>query len=130
MAAALPTTSEPSVKLPQTAEVPQSISEAIDYDDETSPTAFARRVGATTLQDLLEVSAVYMDIVEGKSRFSRRDVMQALHQIDSDSDYSQEARLKSFRKLLTTGSLVRVDDGLFTVSQATRFGYESQLQAS
>lgn len=130
VAAALPTTSEPSVKLPQTAEVPQSISEAIDYDDETSPTAFARRVGATTLQDLLEVSAVYMDIVEGKSRFSRRDVMQALHQIDSDSDYSQEARLKSFRKLLTTGSLVRVDDGLFTVSQATRFGYESQLQAS
>ena len=56
--------------------------------------------------------------------------MQALHQIDADKDYTQEARLKSFRKLLTTGSLVRVDDGMFTVSQATRYGYESQLQAS
>lgn len=70
-----------------------------------------------------------MDVVEGKSRFSRRDVMQALNQIGADNDYTQEARLKSFRKLLTTGSLVRVDDGLFTVSQSTRFGYETRLQA-
>ena len=130
VAAAMPAVDEPLI--PSRKEVVErpSISEAIDYDDETSPTAFARRVGANTLQDLLEASAVYMDIVEGKSRFSRRDVMQALHQIDADKDYTQEARLKSFRKLLTTGSLVRVDDGMFTVSQATRYGYESQLQAS
>jgi hypothetical protein len=70
-----------------------------------------------------------MDTVEGKSRFSRRDVMQTLNTIGADKDYTQEARLKSFRKLLTTGSLVRVDNGMFTVSQATRFGYETQLQA-
>ncbi len=130
VAAAMPDVDEPLIPTKQVAFDPPSISEAIDYDDETSPTAFARRVGANTLQDLLEASAVYMDIVEGKSRFSRRDVMQALHQIDADKDYTQEARLKSFRKLLTTGSLVRVDDGMFTVSQATRYGYESQLQAS
>lgn len=130
VAAAMPATDEPLIAYPKEAPAQRSISEAIDYNDETSPTALARRVGATTLQDLLEVSAVYMALVEGKSRFSRRDVMQALHQIDADSDYTQEARLKSFRKLLTTGSLVRVDDGMFTVSQATRYGYEAQLQAS
>lgn len=129
VAAAMPTADEPTVIYPAVKSPPESISEAIDYDDETSPTAFARRVGANSLQDLLEASAVYMDVVEGKSRFSRRDVMQALNQIGADNDYTQEARLKSFRKLLTTGSLVRVDDGLFTVSQATRFGYETRMQA-
>ncbi len=129
VAAAMPPTDAPGNDHPSSKQPPDSISEAIDYDDETSPTAFARRVGATSLQDLLEASAVYMDVVEGKSRFSRRDVMQALNQIGSENDYTQEARLKSFRKLLTTGSLVRVDDGMFTVSQSTRFGYETRLQA-
>lgn len=127
--AALPTADDATVSFPAKQSQPESISEAIDYDDETSPTAFARRVGANSLQDLLEASAVYMDVVEGKSRFSRRDVMQALNQIGAENDYTQEARLKSFRKLLTTGSLVRVDDGMFTLSQATRFGYETRMQA-
>ena len=131
VAAAMPASEEPEVSFgaAKSDAQPDSISEAIDYDDETSPTVFARRVGAKTLQDLLEASAVYMDTVEGKSRFSRRDVMQTLNTIGADKDYTQEARLKSFRKLLTTGSLVRVDNGMFTVSQATRFGYETQLQA-
>lgn len=129
VAAAMPAPDEPTISYPAAKLQPETISEAIDYDDETSPTAFARRVGANSLQDLLEASAVYMDVVEGKSRFSRRDVMQALNQIGTDNDYTQEARLKSFRKLLTTGSLVRVDDGMFTVSQSTRFGYETRLQA-
>lgn len=129
VAAAMPPAAETTISYPAAKLPPESISEAIDYDDETSPTAFARRVGANSLQDLLEASAVYMDVVEGKSRFSRRDVMQALNQIGSENDYTQEARLKSFRKLLTTGSLVRVDDGMFTVSQSTRFGYETRLQA-
>ena len=129
VAAAMPAADDQVVQYSQNMRQPESISEAIDYDDESSPTHFARRVGATTLQDLLEASAVYMDLVEGKSRFSRRDVMQAFNQIGADKDYSQEARLKSFRKLLTSGSLVKVDDGMFTVSQATRFGYETQLQA-
>lgn len=131
VAAAMPASEEPEVSFgaAKSDAQPDSTSEAIDYDDETSPTVFARRVGAKTLQDLLEASAVYMDTVEGKSRFSRRDVMQTLNTIGADKDYTQEARLKSFRKLLTTGSLVRVDDGMFTVSQATRFGYETQLQA-
>lgn len=130
VAAAMPASEEPEVSFgaAKSDAQPDSISEAIDYDDETSPTVFARRVGAKTLQDLLEASAVYMDTVEGKSRFSRRDVMQTLNTIGADKDYTQEARLKSFRKLLTTGSLVRLDDGMFTVSQATRFGYETQLQ--
>lgn len=129
VAAAMPPAEESTVSYPAVKSQPESISEAIDYDDETSPTAFARRVGANSLHDLLEASAVYMNVVEGKSRFSRRDVMQALNQIGADNDYTQEARLKSFRKLLTTGSLVRVDDGMFTVSQATRFGYETRMQA-
>lgn len=96
---------------------------------ELSPNVFAQRVGATSLQDLLEASAVYMSMVEGKSKFSRRDVMTALSQIGAQRDYPQQARLKSFRKLLTTGALVRVDDGMFTVSDTVRDEYETQLRA-
>ena len=94
-----------------------------------SPTIFAQRVGANSLQDLLEASAVYMAMVEGKSKFSRRDVMTALSQIGTEQDYPQHARLKSFRKLLTTGALVRVDDGMYTVSESIRDDYATQLRA-
>ena len=70
VAAAMPATDQPLAAPPKMAAEPLTISEAIDYDEESSPTAFARTVGATTLQDLLEASAAYIDIVEGKSRFS------------------------------------------------------------
>lgn len=100
-----------------------------DLDPSDGPGAFARRVGAQSLQDLLEASAAYMAIVEGKSKFSRRDVMQALSEIGLEEEFTPEARLKSFRKLVTNGAIIRADDGMFAISHATRFGYESQLRS-
>ena len=54
--------------------------------------------------------------------------MKALAETGAEKGYTQEARLKSFRKLLTNGALVRSDDGLFAISHATRFGYENRLR--
>ncbi|MGB0506107.1 MAG: hypothetical protein ACPGGK_07895 [Pikeienuella sp.] len=100
-----------------------------EIDDSISAEEFAQQVGATSLQGLLEATAVYMAIVQGKNSFSRREVMQAFSLIGTDREYTQEARLKTFRKLLTTGALVRMDDGEFSISHATRYGYENQLRA-
>lgn len=129
--AALPRLEETSNEAPRKLDAEPAIfaiSDAADFDEEQSPAAFARRVGASSLQDLLESSAAFMSIVEGKAKFSRRDVMQALAAIGVEKDYTQEARLKSFRKLLTNGAIVRSDDGLFAISHATRFGYETRLR--
>ncbi|MEM7522827.1 MAG: hypothetical protein AAF360_03530 [Pseudomonadota bacterium] len=106
-----------------------AVSDAEDFSDDASPAAFVRMVGANSLQDLLEASAAYMAIVEGKAKFSRRDVMHALSEVGVGSEYSAEAQLKSFRKLVAQGALVKEDDGLFAISHNTRFGYETRLRA-
>ena len=87
-------------------------------------------MGAQSLQDLLEASAAFVSIVDGKAKFSRRDVMLVLNDIGLDKEYTPEARLKSFRKLLTSGAIVRAEDGMFAISHATRFGYETQLRSN
>lgn len=107
-----------------------AVSDGGDLDSADGPGAFARRVGAQSLQDLLEASAAYMSIVEGKAKFSRRDVMQAFSEIGLETEFSPEARLKSFRKLVAAGAIIRADDGMFAISHATRFGYETQLRSN
>ncbi|MEL6794426.1 MAG: hypothetical protein AAFP78_13280, partial [Pseudomonadota bacterium] len=106
-----------------------AVSGGAELGDGNSPAVFARQMGAQSLQDLLEASAAYVSIVEGKAHFSRRDVMQALNDIGIEKDYTPEARLKTFRKLVTAGAIIRSDDGMFAISHATRFGYETQLRA-
>jgi hypothetical protein len=99
-------------------EVPQGDSELRD---------FTRKIGAASLPDLLEASAAFATIMRGQVRFSRRDIMVALDEIGPNKDYTQEARIKSFGKLLRKGSIVRVDDGKFALSRAARFSYETKL---
>lgn len=130
--AQLPKLEEPTLELSRNA--PEralfAISDGKDLDDAASPAVFARHMGAQSLQDLLEASAAYVSIVDGKAKFSRRDVMLALNDIGLDKEYTPEARLKSFRKLLTSGAIVRAEDGMFAISHATRFGYETQLRSN
>jgi hypothetical protein len=88
---------------------------------------FTRRLGAASLPELLEASAAFTTLVRGQARFSRRDIMLALDEIGEDKDFTQEARIKSFGKLLRKGSIVRVDDGKFTMSRSALNSYESKL---
>ncbi|MEM8740243.1 MAG: hypothetical protein AAGE13_02010 [Pseudomonadota bacterium] len=91
---------------------------------------FTRRFGAASLPELLEASAAYTTLVRGQTRFSRRDIMLALEEIGGEDEYTQEARIKSFGKLLRKGSIVRVDDGKFALSRTARFSYEEKLSAT
>lgn len=88
---------------------------------------FARKFGAASLPDLLEASAAYETLVKGESLFSRQQILKALDDLGQNRDYTTEARIKSFGKLLRKGSIVRVEDGKFALSHSTRFNYEAKL---
>ncbi len=96
------------------------------FSDATSFADFAERIGAFDLTDLLEASAAYTSIVEGKSRFSRAQVMSKLAKLNTGDAYSKEAGLRSFGKLLREGKILRVQDGQFGISKASRFSIASR----
>jgi hypothetical protein len=99
-----------------------AFSEATNFAD------FAERIGAFELQDLLEASAAYTSIVEGKSRFSRAQIMSKIAKIDSNGAFTKEAGLRSFGRLLREGKILRVQDGQFAISKASRFSIASRFE--
>lgn len=106
-----------------------ALSDETRFDKSMSPQDFAAHVGATSLHDMMEATAVYMAMVEGRVNFSRKDVMNAFARIEAADAYSTEQRLKTFRKLQSSGALTRVDEHEYALSHETRFGYETQLSA-
>ncbi|MEO0360533.1 MAG: hypothetical protein AAF322_05465, partial [Pseudomonadota bacterium] len=106
-----------------------ALSDAEDFDDDASPGAFARQMGAASLVEALEASAAYLAIVEGKASFERRDVMKAFSEIELEGEATKEAQFKSFRKLMASGSIIRREDGTYALSHKTRFGYETRIRA-
>ncbi|NOX41146.1 MAG: hypothetical protein GXP05_11740 [Alphaproteobacteria bacterium] len=99
-----------------------AFSEATNFAD------FAERIGAFELQDLLEASAAYTSIIEGKSRFSRAQIMSKITKIDSNGAFTKEAGLRSFGRLLREGKILRVQDGQFAISKASRFSIASRFE--
>lgn len=89
---------------------------------------FAERIGAVALSDLLEAAAAYTAHVEGRTRFSRAQVMSKIARLKAgDSDgFSREEGLRSFGKLLRTGRIRRVQDGQFVISEESRFVQEAR----
>lgn len=87
---------------------------------------FAASAGAVSLPELLEASAAYVTLVSGRSTFSRRDIMGLIDEMSDDNEYSQEARIKSFGKLLRAGSILRTNDGQFAISDQALGGYGSK----
>jgi len=91
------------------------------FADATSFSDFAERIGAFDLTDLLEAAAAYTSIVEDKPRFSRAQVMSKIAKLNHGDSYSKEAGLRAFGKLLREGKILRVQDGQFGISEASRF---------
>ncbi len=99
-----------------------AFAEATDFED------FVERIGAFDLQELLEAAAAYTSIVEGKTRFSRAQVMTKLAKINTHDAFSKEAGLRAFGKLLREGKILRVQDGQFAISKASRFSIASRFE--
>jgi hypothetical protein len=115
----------------------QLVTPSDDYDDEVAQAeadldleSFAKKVGAASLPELLEASAAYTTIVKGRTRFSRAHIMSMLEEVSEEKNYTQEARIKSFGKLLRNGTIVRVEDGQFSISHAAKYTYESKIGAA
>ncbi len=87
---------------------------------------FAASVGADTLPELLEASAAYVTLVSGRSTFSRRDIMTLLDEMCEPDEFTQEARIKSFGRLLRGGSILRTEDGHFAISDRALNSYEAK----
>lgn len=86
--------------------------------------AFADRAGASTLPDLLEASAAYVTLIDGRDSFSRGEILRMLDSISEGGGFSQEARIKSFGALLRGGRIHRVENGEFEMSRKARANYE------
>lgn len=77
---------------------------------------FAEKLGATSLPDLLEASAVYCAQVLGRPQFTRTIVMRQLETLNDGPDHSREDSLRVFGTLLRQGRITKIKRGQFAVT--------------
>jgi len=82
--------------------------------------AFVEKVGASSLNEVLEAAAAYMSFVEGREEFSRPQLMTKAKQVDGQ-EFSREDGLRSFGMLLREGKIEKLKGGRFTVSERISF---------
>lgn len=78
---------------------------------------FAEKLGANSLADLLEASAVYCAQVLGRPNFSRPLVMRQLESLIDQPDHLREDRLRAFGTLLRQGRIAKVKRGQFAMTE-------------
>ncbi len=101
-----------------------------DQDDgEMTPRRFARQMGASSLADLMDSAAAYLTLIEGKEAFSRAEILTMASDIGDGQNFSAEAKIKSFGKLMRGNRLIRVEDGRFVMSDAARSAFIEKMDA-
>jgi hypothetical protein len=114
----------------QEADEDAEVDRADDWEADDGFAAFAKRLGATRLPELLEAAAAYTAHVEGLEQFSRPQIMRRAADLGLDDRSSREAGLRSFGMLLREGKIVKVKRGLFEISQSSRYVPEARRAAS
>jgi hypothetical protein len=89
-------------------------------DEESGFADFARKMGATSLPDLLEAAAAYLVHVEAREEFSRPQLMKKARQGSNDM-LSREDGLRAFGQLLRQGKIQKIRAGRFTASEDISF---------
>lgn len=77
---------------------------------------FAEKLGAHTLSDLLEASAVYCAQVLGRPQFTRPLVMRQLEVLPDGATHSREDFMRVFGTLMRQGRIAKVKRGQFAVT--------------
>ena len=85
-----------------------------------SAAEIAERNGDPSVSGLLGASAAWLTLVKRQVRFSRREVMEVLESIPADQPRTLADRIKGFGKLVRSGELVLIDDGVFALAQPRR----------
>ena len=90
---------------------------------------FADAAGAVSLTELLEASAAFSTLVNGRPSFSRGEVLDLLDEFSEDDGFSQEARIKTFGSLLRGGRIQRVENGKYEMTHDALSHYQSARKA-
>lgn len=96
------------------------------FGDSRGFAEFVERVGATSLEQILEASAAYLAGIEGRSHFSRPQLMQHLSAVVPQGSYQREDGLRSFGSLLRNGRFAKVRRGQFTLSDESAYLAEAR----
>ncbi len=75
----------------------------------------------------MAVAAAWLTLVEGKPRFTRREVMETFERLPGDHPRTLEDRIKGFGRLVRASTLILVDDGVFAMAQTERERYQALL---
>ncbi|MEY4871354.1 MAG: hypothetical protein RLZZ563_684, partial [Pseudomonadota bacterium] len=87
---------------------------------------FVDRIGATSLEQILEASAAYMSGIEGRPHFSRPQLMRHLGAVVPQGAFQREDGLRSFGTLLRTGKIAKVRRGQFALSEDSAYLAEAR----
>lgn len=96
------------------------------FGDSRGFAEFVERVGATSLEQILEASAAYLAGIEGRSHFSRPQLMQHLSAVVPQGSFQREDGLRSFGSLLRNGRFAKVRRGQFTLSDESAYLAEAR----
>jgi hypothetical protein len=89
--------------------------EAALFSDVKGFAEFAERLGAENLPALLEAAAAYAACIEGRTYFSRPQIMRQVDAMTGESATREDA-LRSFGALLRTGRIIKVKRGQYALS--------------
>lgn len=106
---------------------PADLDDEDDLANDISPTDeaglidFVDRVGVKSMADMLEAAAAYAICVEGRSQFTRPQLMRRLAICMRDQAVDREEGLRSFGSLLRTGRVEKLTRGNYTLSAASPY---------
>lgn len=90
--------------------------------------AYAEKMGAHRLPDLLEAAAAYLTFVEERDVFSRPQLMTKVRQVQGE-EWSREDGLRTFGQLLRDGKIQKIRGGRFSVSDEIGFRPDDAREA-
>ena len=112
---------------PGTSPATEVSDDATVTDPGISPAQLATQNGDESVSGQLAAAAAWLTLEKGKSRLTRREVMEVLEQIPSNGPRALADRIKGFGKLVRSGTLILVDDGVFAMAQNERERFQSMM---
>ena len=117
-----------SLKTAQQQDVAHRINEIGVKTDQEAQTAMAA-IGAATndkMADMLEAAAAYAVCIEGRSQFTRSQLMRRLAACLGGRAVDREEGLRSFGSLLRTGRVEKLNRGNYTLAAASPYLAEAR----
>lgn len=93
----------------------------LSAEDEAGLLSFVERVGVKSMADMLEAAAAYAVCIEGRSQFTRSQLMRRLAACADGRVIDREEGLRSFGSLLRTGRVQKLNRGNYTLSASSPY---------